>query len=80
MINGLPDLLSFLNFLKSKGVWYIIQHLREDAIMVSITVFGERIEIEFFKDHIEYSRFKGTEDVEEDQKLLFELIEDFVRE
>jgi hypothetical protein len=79
-LRGLSDLLPFLNFLKAKGVWYVIQHLRDDAIMVTITLLGERIEVEFFDDHIEYSRFIGTEDVEEDQKLLFNLIEDFVRE
>jgi hypothetical protein len=48
-LRGLPDLLAFLNFLRAKGVWYIVQHLRDDAIMVSITLLGERIEIEFFE-------------------------------
>jgi hypothetical protein len=79
-IKGMPDLLPFLNFLNAKGVSYIVQHCRYDALMVTITLVGERVEIDFFADHIEYSRFKGSEAVEEDQKVLFELIEDFVRE
>ena len=79
-LRGLVDLLPFLNFLKEKGVGYVIEHIRDDAIMVTITVVGERIEIDFFDDHIEYSRFKGSEAVEDDQKVLFGIIEDFVRE
>lgn len=79
-LRGLKDLLPFLNFLKEKGVWYIIQHLRHDAIMVTITLLGERVEIEFFDDHIEYSRFTGDEGVERDPAVVFALIEEFVRE
>lgn len=34
--------------------------------MVTVTLVGERIEIDVFEDgHIEYSRFRGNEDVED---------------
>ena len=79
-LRGLSDLLPFLDFLKDQGVWYRIEHLRFDAIMVTITLVGERVEIDFFDDHIEYSRFKGDESVEDDQEVLFGLIAEFLRE
>ena len=79
-LRGLSDLIPFLNFLDEKGVWYALHHNRFDSIMVTMTLYGERIEIDFFADRIEYSRFTGDESVENDQKVLFDLIEDFVRE
>ena len=79
-LEGLKDLIPFLNFLKMNGVWYALHHLRDDCVLVMLTLLGERIEIEFFMDHIEYSRFKGDESVEDDQEVLFSLIAEFVRE
>jgi hypothetical protein len=38
------------------------------------------VEVDFFEDHIEYSVFDGNEYVLDDQKALFDAIEDFVRE
>lgn len=39
--------------------------------MVTATLVGERIEIDMFEDrHIEYSRFHGSEDVEDNVTLL----------
>ena len=74
-LSGLKDLLPFLNYLEENKIWYVIVHDSHDAIMVAITLVGERIEIEFFDDHVEYSRFKGDESVEEDQDVLFGLID-----
>ncbi len=79
-LRGLRDLLPFLNFLGENSVWYVVQHTRADAIMVTITLVGERIEIEFFEDHIEFSRFTGDESVQRDVGLLFRPIADFLRE
>ncbi len=79
-LEGIKDLVPFLNFLKKTGVWYALHHFRDDTIMVMLTLYGERIEVDFFDDHIEYSRFRGNEDVEEDQEVLFGLIAEFVRE
>jgi len=36
------------------------------------------VEVYFFEDHIEYSVFDGNEYVLDDQKALFDAIEDFV--
>ena len=46
--------------------------------MVTITIIGARIEVDFFDDHIEYSVFRGSEDVLDDQHALFEMIRAFV--
>lgn len=48
--------------------------------MVTITLFGARVEIDFFDDHIEYSVFKGDEGVLDDQPALFGMIREFVEE
>jgi hypothetical protein len=82
MINlrDIRDLLPFLNFLKERRVWFHLEQVSHDALMVTITLVGERIEVEFFDDHVGFSRFKGDEGVERDTELLVRLIEDYVRE
>jgi hypothetical protein len=54
--------------------------MRPDSLMVTYTLLGARVELDFFEDHIEYSVFTGDEFVLDDQKALFDAIEDFVRE
>jgi hypothetical protein len=51
---------------------------RNQCDFVSIALYGERIEIDFSEDHIEYSRFTGGESVKDDQSVLFKLIAEFV--
>ena len=75
-LNGIKDLLSFLGFLKKEGVFYRLDHLRHDSIMVSFTLVGVRIELDFFEDHVEFSVFRGTEEVETDMGLLADLIKE----
>jgi hypothetical protein len=73
-LNGIKDLLPFLNFLKAHKIWFSLEFWRDDAIDVVITLVGVRLEVEFFEDHIEYSVFTGDESVMDDQKQLFDLI------
>ncbi len=73
-LSGLKDLLSFVNFLNRKKISYIIEHSRDDAIMVSFTLVGARVEVDFFDDHIEYSTFIGDESVRSDEAGLFAII------
>ena len=42
--------------------------------MVTLTVVGARIEVDFFDDHIEFSVFEGDESVEDDSDKLFRII------
>lgn len=80
VLGGICDLLPFLNYLDKLNITYRIEHMRPESLMVTYTLFGTRVELDFFDDHIEYSVFNGNEDVLDDQKALFDAIEDFVRE
>jgi len=76
-LNGIRDIFSFLNMLEERRIFYRLDHNRSDAIMVSFTLLGARVELEFFDGHIEYSVFSGDESVSEDQAALFTIINDF---
>jgi hypothetical protein len=79
-LNGIRDLIPFLDYLRDRKVSFDLSHDRHDSVMVTVMIVRERLEIDFFDDHIEYSRFTGDESVLSDQAVLFGLIEDFVRE
>ncbi|KER72721.1 hypothetical protein HR51_08920 [Burkholderia cepacia] len=50
---------------------YALSRHRPDTILVSVTVVGQRIEIDVFDDgHMEVSRFVGNEDVEGGAELI----------
>ncbi|HDR9483756.1 TPA: hypothetical protein QDC20_001062 [Burkholderia aenigmatica] len=50
---------------------YALSRHRPDAILVSVTVVGQRIEIDVFDDgHMEVSRFVGNEDIEGGAELI----------
>ncbi|HEX2137130.1 MAG TPA: hypothetical protein VHG30_14715 [Microvirga sp.] len=73
-LRGLQDLLPFLNVLRREKISYQLDCIRDDAIMVTLTVVGARIEVDFFDDHIEFGVFEGDESVEDDPDLLFRII------
>ena len=57
----LSKLLSFLCRLEGSKIAYHIEHNREDAIMVTVAVPGQRWEIEFFDDgSVEVEKFIST--------------------
>ena len=62
-------LLAFLDRLEHDKVWYRLEHVR-NSIMVTISVPGERWEIEFFEDgtlEVElFPRTKGVDAVNEE--------------
>jgi len=73
-LRGISDLITFLNFLDKHNIFYRIEHHRDDTVLVTFTLVGSRVEVDFFEDHIEFSYFTGSEDVEENQELLFNMI------
>jgi len=75
-LEGLKDILSFLQFLNQRKVQFVLSQERTDSIMVSFTLVGVRVEVDFFDDHIEYSLFTGDEWVLDDQAALVSLIRD----
>ena len=79
-LDGVKDLIPFLDFLDEKKVCFTLGRERPETIMVTILILGARIEVEIFDDHIEYSVFRGSEDVLDDQPALFEMIRAFAED
>lgn len=73
--NGISDLLPFLAYLDELALTYRFDRCRPDTIMVTITLVGIRIEVDFFDDHVEFSTFRGDEAVCSDVHSLLELRE-----
>lgn len=49
---------------------------REDTVLVTLTLVGERVEVDVFDDgHMEVSRFPGSEDIVGDEARVNEIIE-----
>jgi hypothetical protein len=68
MSHPLFDLLGKLDHAK---VAYALSRHRQESVLVSITVIGQRIEIDVFEDgHMEVSRFVGSEDIEGGSELI----------
>jgi hypothetical protein len=54
---------------------FTLSRERPESVMITLTLVGERLEIDVFEDgHIEYSRFIGNEDVLDDLDVLNRLI------
>ena len=73
-MRGIQDLLSFLQFLRKEKIHYRLDCVRDDAVMVTMTLVGARVEIDFFDDHIEFSAFVGDESVDDETEALLNLI------
>jgi hypothetical protein len=72
-MGSLDKLICFLHRLQQSRIEYRLENVR-DAIMVTVAVPGERWEIEFFDSGaVEIERFSST-GVEEDEKLLEDLL------
>ena len=74
--DGLQRVLDILDLLRERNVEYKIDQQQPEAIMVTIALVGLRIEVEFFVDHLEFSIFKGNEDVESDETALIDLLKE----
>ncbi len=72
----MEKLLDFLEKLEEKNIYYKLNKVRE-AILVEVTVPGQRWEIEFFADgHIEAEKFVGS-GVIYDEKELNALLKEY---
>jgi len=57
-------LTTFLNELEKKNIHYTLAHNRDESIMVSVAIPGERWEIEFLDDgSIEIEKFIGNGEI-----------------
>jgi hypothetical protein len=72
---SLVDLIKFLNVLKSKNIKFDLSQDRPESIMVTFTLVGCRVEVDFFEDHIEFSYFTGDESVHDNWKIMQSLLD-----
>jgi hypothetical protein len=70
-----------IRLLEKAHIWFAIIRNRPDALTITATIIGQRIEIDVFEDdHIEISRFRGDESVEGGSDLLVEIVTEELRE
>lgn len=63
-------LLEFLQYLENQGISYTLGHHREEAIMVTVAVPGERWEVEFLRDgSVEVEKFISNGDIAGEEAL-----------
>ncbi|MBN8247587.1 MAG: hypothetical protein J0L84_09105 [Verrucomicrobia bacterium] len=69
-------LYDLLRRLEEARIYFSLARHREDSVLVSMTLVGERVEVDVFEDgHMEVSRFPGSEAVVGDHRLVHEIIE-----
>ncbi|MFO1443898.1 hypothetical protein KDN24_11920 [Bacillus sp. Bva_UNVM-123] len=74
---GLKKLIHFLNKLEESNIFYKLNKVRNEAIMVEIAVPGQRWEVEFMEDGtVEIEKFISDGDLY-DVKEIETLFKDF---
>ncbi|CAH2714854.1 hypothetical protein BACCIP111895_02030 [Neobacillus rhizosphaerae] len=74
---GIKELINFLNRLEESNIFYKLDKVRNEAIMVEITVPGQRWEVEFLEDGtVEIEKFISDRDFY-DANELDTLFKDF---
>jgi hypothetical protein len=69
-------LYSLLRRLDDAHIHFTVGRHRDDTVLVTMTLVGERIEVDVFEDgHMEVSRFTGNEDIVGGEELVNEIIE-----
>jgi hypothetical protein len=64
-----------IRMLEEARLHFFIERTRPDAIRLSVTMVGDRVEIDVFEDdHLEISRFLGDEKVEGGMELLVKML------
>jgi len=68
-------LYALLQQLEAARVPFTLGRYRHDTVLVTMTLAGERVEVDVFEDgHMEVSRFQGSEAVVGDAELVASLI------
>jgi len=64
-------ILNTIKAIEDANLDFYIERTRPDTVRLSVTLVGERIEIDIFEDdHLEISRFRDDESVEGGKELL----------
>lgn len=70
-------LYQLLSRLEAAKIHFTLARYREDTVLVTLTLVGERVEIDVFEDgHMEVSRFPGSEDIVGGAELVEKLIDE----
>jgi hypothetical protein len=70
-----------IHLLETNRVHFELSRHRPESLMITLTLVGERIEIDVFEDgHVQYSRFRGDESAEDDMPMLEALLREYVRQ
>ena len=70
-------LFDLLRRLEAAKIYFTLARDRDDTITVTLTLVGERVEIDVFEDgHMEVSRFRGSEDIVGGAELVQKLIDE----
>jgi hypothetical protein len=70
-------LFNLLSELEDASIHFTIARYRRDTVLVSLTLVGERVEIDVFENgSMQVSRFAGSEDIVGDEQLVKRLIEE----
>ncbi|WP_202915227.1 hypothetical protein [Paenibacillus paridis] len=76
-MSGISELITFLNKLEDNHIFYKLNKVRNDAVMVEVAVPGQRWEIEYFADGtVEIEKFINDGDIYDAGELEF-LFKDF---
>lgn len=75
-IRGIVDLLPFLNFLYDRGCRYDLLHSHPDSVKATVHLAENKIEVDFFDDHVDFSCFDGLSQRQVDTADLIKLIEE----
>jgi hypothetical protein len=74
-------LYQLLKLLDETHLCYRLGRSRDETVKVTVSIVGERIEVEVFEDgHIEFSRFRGDESVESTEEEIERLFQQFTDE
>ncbi|WP_432722176.1 hypothetical protein R0381_001831 [Jeongeupia wiesaeckerbachi] len=69
------SLFELLATLEEARVSFTLGRFRHDTVLVTLTLAGERVEIDVFEDgRMEVARFLGSEGIVGDQQLVLQLI------
>lgn len=70
-------LYQLLRRLEDAKIHFTLARHREDAVLVTLTLVGERVEIDVFEDgHMEVSRFPGSEEIVGGAEVVERLIDE----
>jgi hypothetical protein len=74
--DALKRMLDFLDLLRRQGTKFRIERQSPDALMVTFSLKGVCVEVDFFVNEVWFSYFKTTEEGEMTEKLLYNLLQE----